>query len=211
MTKKIFWENPYQSELTSHVTSIDGQIIELSETIFYAESGGQESDHGTIGGIEVIHAEKAGTRILYTLKSAPPFSVGDSVMTRINWPRRYALMKLHFAAELVLECFYQHLTIEKTGAHIAENKSRIDFYYDGNIGKLAEEIEKQVQAIIDADLAIESRFSDIGKERRYWKIDGFSEVPCGGTHIRKTSEVGKVKLRRKNPGRGKERVEITIE
>ncbi|WP_038180170.1 alanine--tRNA ligase-related protein [Vibrio rhizosphaerae] len=211
MTKKIFWENPYQSELTSYVTNIDGQMIELSETIFYAESGGQESDHGTIGGIEVVHAEKAGKRIFYTLKSAPSFSVGDSVITQINWPRRYALMKLHFAAELVLECFYQQLTIEKIGAHIAADKSRIDFYYDGNIGKLAEEIEKQVQAIIDADLAIESRFSDISQERRYWKIDGFSEVPCGGTHIRRTSEVGKIKLRRKNPGRGKERVEITVE
>ncbi|MDW6094449.1 alanyl-tRNA editing protein [Vibrio rhizosphaerae] len=211
MTKKIFWENPYQSELTSYVTNIDGQMIELSETIFYAESGGQESDHGTIGGIEVVHAEKAGKRIFYTLKSVPSFSVGDSVITQINWPRRYALMKLHFAAELVLECFYQQLTIEKIGAHIAADKSRIDFYYDGNIGKLAEEIEKQVQAIIDADLAIESRFSDISQERRYWKIDGFSEVPCGGTHIRRTSEVGKIKLRRKNPGRGKERVEITVE
>ena len=211
MTNKIFWENPYLCELTSRVTSIDSQTIELSETIFYAESGGQESDHGTIGGIEVIRADKTGTRIQYTLNSAPPFSIGDNVITIISWPRRYSLMKLHFAAELVLECFYKRLTIEKIGAHISEDKSRIDFRYDGNIGSLAEDIEKQVQEIVDADLVVESRFSDIGQERRYWKINEFSQVPCGGTHIRRTSEVGKVKLRRRNLGRGKERVEITVE
>ncbi|CAM3604135.1 Alanine--tRNA ligase [Vibrio aerogenes CECT 7868] len=211
MTKKIFWENPYQTELTSYVTAIDGKTIELSDTIFYAESGGQESDSGTIGGIEVVKAEKQGKQIFYTLAHTPEFAIGDEVTTIINWPRRYALMKLHFAAELVLEYLYRELAIDKIGAHISEDKSRIDMLFPENISQLLINIQKKVQHIIDADLPVESNFSDIETEQRYWKIEGFARVPCGGTHLHQTSEVGQVHLKRKNPGRGKERVEITIE
>lgn len=50
----------------------------------------------------------------------------DVVMT-IDWPRRYRLMRLHFAAELILEIVTQKYQLEKVGAHIAESKARIDF------------------------------------------------------------------------------------
>jgi Ser-tRNA(Ala) deacylase AlaX len=210
ITKKIFWENPYQTTLESYVTSIENQTIELSETIFYAESGGQESDFGTINGIEVKRAEKKDTRIFYTLVNFPQFSVGDLVTTVIDWSRRYALMKLHFAAEIVLESIYKEFNIEKIGAHISEKKSRIDFVFDGNIGFFLADIEVKVQAIIDSDLPIESDFSDRSLEMRFWKVNGVAQVPCGGTHLKRTSEVGNIHLKRKNIGKGKERVEITI-
>jgi len=44
----------------------------------------------------------------------------------------------------------------------------------------------------------------------YWEIDGFSKVPCGGTHVKSTAEVGLVKLKRVNIGSGKERIEIKL-
>lgn len=53
-----------------------------------------------------------------------------------------------------------------------------------------------------------SDFADKGAEQRYWEITGFAKVPCGGTHIRHTGEVGKISLKRKNIGKGKERIEI---
>ncbi len=211
MTEKVFWEDPYQTELTSKVTSINGNEIELSHTIFYAESGGQESDSGTIGGIPVIKAEKSGHSIIYTLESVPDFHVGDEVITNIDWPRRFALMRLHFAAELVLESFTQfNASMGKIGAHISQDKSRIDFEWPESISPLLPEIHQGVQDIIDSDCPIESDFSDKAQGRRYWKIEGFAQVPCGGTHLKRTSEVGKIRLKRKNIGKGKERVEVTL-
>ena len=211
MTVKQFWVDPYQTELTTTITHIDGNQIQLAESIFYAESGGQESDAGSIGGYEVIKAEKSGKSILYTLAAEPAFYVGQSVLVKIQWPRRYSLMRLHFAAEVVLELFYKALpNLEKMGAHISENKSRIDFEWPESISSMLPDIQAQAQLLIDADLPIEKGFSDEQAERRYWKLDGFAQVPCGGTHVKSTIELGSIKLKRKNVGKGKERVEIFL-
>lgn len=211
MTEKVFWNNPYQTEIISVVTQITGNNVELSHTIFYAESGGQESDEGTIAGIRVVKAEKSGSRIIYTLETRPTFAVCDEVVTEIDWPRRYALMKLHFAAEVVLELFTQNFnSITKIGAHISEDKSRIDFEWSENIAPLLPALLSKAQDLIDSDSIITSEFSDQTKERRYWKVEGFAQVPCGGTHLKRTSEVGNIALKRKNVGKGKERVEITL-
>jgi Ser-tRNA(Ala) deacylase AlaX len=64
--------------------------------------------------------------------------------------------------------------------------------------------------IVQADSAIISDFSDQEQEIRYWEVKGFGKVSCGGTHLKRTGEVGPVKLKRDNIGKGKERVEITI-
>ena len=50
MTRKLFWEDPYRTSATTLVSAIDGDTVSVAKTVFYAESGSQESDHGTIGG-----------------------------------------------------------------------------------------------------------------------------------------------------------------
>jgi len=212
MSEKIFWLEPYRTELDSIVLAIEENTVELSQTIFYAQSGGQESDTGTINNIPVLKAEKKDDTIIYTLAYEPTFKVGDQVHTTIDWKRRYRLMKLHFAAELVLELFYkEYKEIEKIGAHISEDKSRLDFKWEENISSLLINIQNKAQELIDKDLPIQSDFSDKSKGKRFWKIDGFAEVPCGGTHLKRSSEIGKISLKRKNIGKGKERVEIFID
>ena len=120
-------------------------------------------------------------------------------------------MRLHFAAELVLELAYRKLEpITKIGAHIAEDKARIDFAWDENIAAHFPDLEREANAVVAADHAIVSAFSDEAAERRYWQIPGFARVPCGGTHLRRSGEVGTIALKRKNIGKGKERIEITV-
>ncbi len=209
MTKKLFWQDPTQVVHKTIVTSIANNQLTVASTIFYAFSGGQESDQGTIAGYQVLDARKDGFEIIYTLPENHTLEIGQSVRMEIDWPRRYKLMRLHFAAELVLELVYRRLPdIEKLGAHIAPEKARIDFAWPESIAALLAEIANQANRIIADDLEIISAFEDEATERRFWEIKGFSRVPCGGTHVKKTGEIGLIKLKRDNIGRGKERIEI---
>lgn len=211
MTHKVFWDDPYQTRLMTTITRVEADRVWLAATIFYAFSGGQESDHGTIAGQPVLLAEKTGLDIAYSLPPEHGLQAGEQVEVVIDWPRRYRLMRLHFAAELTLETIYRDFPgVEKLGAHIAEDKARIDFALAEPITPHLVVISQQVQAIIDADLPIVSAFSDPLQQRRYWEVAGYSRVPCGGTHLRRTGEVGTLQLKRKNVGKGKERVSIEI-
>ena len=84
MTTKCFWQDHYLLDLDTRVASVDGPYITLEETNFFAYSGGQESDRGTINGVALIEAKKVGKEILYTLDEALSFSVGDEVRVSID-------------------------------------------------------------------------------------------------------------------------------
>jgi hypothetical protein len=109
MTKKYFWDDPYATSHQTVVSAVDGGEIELGSTIYFAFSGGQEGDQGTIGGIPVFSARKEGLHIKYTLPADHGLQVDQPVEVNIDWTRRYRLMRLHFAAELVLKLFYKKL------------------------------------------------------------------------------------------------------
>lgn len=208
--RKLFWENPYQHTLLTKVAEAEGNQLLFEETIAFSFSGGQESDKAEINGLPVLNSKMEGTQIYYTLPDGHGLARGDAVTMVIDWPRRYRLMRLHFAAELVLEIVTQKYQLEKVGAHIAENKSRIDFVYPEHISALFDEILSAYNAIIEADKRIETGFTDIQNQRRYWKIEGFAQVPCGGTHVKSTKEVGFVHLKRARSCKGVERIEIAL-
>jgi Ser-tRNA(Ala) deacylase AlaX len=207
---KIFWQNPYQTTLTTHVTAVDGNKILFADTIAYSFAGGQESDKAWVNDMPILDSKMEGNLIYYTLPENHGLHVGDQVTMTIDWQRRLRLMRLHFAAELILEIVTQNYHLEKVGAHIAESKARIDFKSDTTISTHFPEILSQYNAIIAANLPIERGYSDVEHQRRYWKIEGFAQVPCGGTHVNSTAEVGYVTLKREKPGRGVERIEIRI-
>ena len=211
MTRKIFWEDPYLTELEATVTSVKDDNITLDQTIIFAQSGGQESDHGLINNFRILQARKEGRDIIYTVEAGHGLRPDGRVKLVIDWERRYRLMRLHFAAELILELTNQKLAgIEKIGAHIAQDKARIDFKWHENISNIFPALEQAAFKLIEADQWIESAFSAEDGEKRYWRIEGFSQVPCGGTHLKRTGEIGRIELKRNNIGRGKERIEVYI-
>jgi Ser-tRNA(Ala) deacylase AlaX len=213
--EKVFWQDPYLTELKTKVTSTQDATITLEKTIFYALSGGQESDHGTINGHTVMEARKEDHQIYYRLQPNHGLKVGDAVTIQIDWERRYRLMRLHFAAEIVLELFYKAVSgIEKIGAHIASEKARIDFKWVDTTEvflTLLTRIQQDANVLIQADSPIISAFENQEIERRYWEIPNFAKVPCGGTHLKRSSEVGPIRLKRDNLGKGKQRVVAFIE
>jgi Ser-tRNA(Ala) deacylase AlaX len=179
--------------------------------VFYAFSGGQESDTGTIGSVPVANAVTRENSIVYTLAADHELQPGDNVIITIDWDRRYRLMRLHFAAEIVLWLFMERFPgIEKIGAHISPSKSRIDFRRDEPITSVLPKIQTDINEIVARDMQIVSAYSDEKTEKRYWKIPGLGSIPCGGIHLRSTGEIGQVVLSRKNIGKGKERVEIVL-
>ncbi len=211
MTRKVFWDDPYCTELETAVASVEGPVVTLEDTIFYAFAGGQESDAGWIAGFEVLEARKQGRDIFYTLEEGHKLVPGAQVRVEIDWPRRYALMRLHFAAELVLELVYKKFgDPPKIGAHISADKARIDFALDSSVKPSLPDLTNEAMEIVGADVPITSAFSDEPNERRFWQVPGFAKVPCGGTHLKRTGEVGDIALKRNNIGRGKERIEISV-
>ena len=208
--QKVFWDDPYKRTLTTRVAEVNDDRLLFDETIAFSFSGGQESDRSCVNGIPIVNSEKVGNLIYYVLPKGHGLTLGDPVTMEIDWPRRYKLMRYHFAAELVLELVTRQVNLQKIGAHIAENKARIDFVYDKNISHLFEEILPQYNEIINQDLTIVTGFSDEVNQRRFWEIEGFSKVSCGGTHVKSTGEVGFITLKRSNIGGGKERIEIRL-
>jgi len=209
--KKIFWSNPYQTELETTITNVNNNIVTLKETIAYALSGGQQSDDGTMNGFKILNAQKVGKEIYYTIEDKHNLQTGDIVLLKIDWDKRYKIMKLHFAAEIILELVNQNFNQpEKIGANITSEKSRIDFVWENNISEIFPILEQKAEELIRADYPIISTFSNEEDEIRYWKIESFGQVPCGGTHIKKTGELGALKLKRNRQGKNKERIEIYL-
>jgi len=209
--EKRFWHDPYLTTLTTEVVWCEGSSVRLLSTIFYAMTGGAQSDVGTIGGYPVIEAHINGFDIDYLLPADHQLKVKDQVTVTIDWPTRYRVMRLHMAAELILEMINQlYQTPEKIGANITSDKARIDFHWPTNISLVFDEVLGRVNQLIASDLAISSFFVDESTQQRAWKIEGFAQVACGGTHLYRTKEIGLINLKRVNLGREKERIEITL-
>lgn len=211
MTRILFWDDPYATSLPASVVAATTHEVTLDQTIFYAFAGGQERDHGTIGGHEVLDAGWDGPDIVYQLAAGHGLGCGEVVAVAIDGTRRDRLRRLHMATEIVLEVLTQDdPDLEKVGAHIGAAKARIDFASAVTLGERLARISAAANGVVAADLPISTGFSDTARQRRYWEIPGFARVPCVGTLPRRTGEIQGVTLRRRNPGQGKERVEITL-
>lgn len=215
MTKKLFWDDPYLTECTAKVTSINGTKVKLDQTIFYAFSGGQLSDEGTIGGLKVIEARKEGDKeniidIEYTLSSEPEFKVGDIVKVIIDGARRDLLRRLHSAAHIV---YYVAITVlgkvQINGSEVQPEKARMDFGYDLPITDKIAQIEKEVNLFIAGNHNIIMATDPQKQDLRWWNCEAW-KMPCGGTHVKNTSEIGPLRLVRKNKGKGRERIEMYL-
>lgn len=227
--KKIFWEDPYLTKLETKVASVNGNELVFEETIAYSEAGGQESDKATINGIPVLSSRMDKSEpflIYYTLPEGHGFTVGEKVLMEIDWPRRNRLMRLHFTCELILVLMNRlfnktpegvelrpeeiDTVIKKRGAHMTEDAARVDFECSVNISEYFPAILSEYQKIIDADLPIEKGYLDEAKQIRFWRLPNIAMIPCGGTHVKSTGEIGEINLKRDRANKGVERIRITL-
>lgn len=227
--RKVFWANPYQQSLETKVSQVDGNVVVFSETIGFSECGGQESDVVTVNDIRAIssHMDKcAPFLIYYTFPEGHGFVPGENVIMKIDWLRRNRLMRLHFTCELILVLMNRlfnetpegvelkpeeiDTVIKKRGAHIAETGARVDFECDVNIAVYFPKLLEKYNKIISADLPIEKGFLDEFNQIRFWRLPNIATVPCGGTHVHSTGEVGLIELKRDRANKGVERIRISL-
>lgn len=216
--KKLFWEDPYLTKIQSTVQEIRDTEVLLDQTIIYSFSGGQESDEGTIDGYPVVTSRISNENgnIIYSLQDTDSFQLGKSVTCEINWEKRYRVMKLHSATHIALAILYDmkgHMPV--IGANISSEKGRIDFRCNEPLNPLIPRVQEQIDELIKQNLEIITAADSASNnnEKRTWKIGEMGEnwiISCGGTHPKQTGEIGAIKLKRKNIGAGKERIEITL-
>lgn len=214
-TKKLFWQDSYAAECTARVTAIEGRKVKVDQTIFYAFSGGQHSDEGTIGGINVVEAVKQGDKeniidIEYTLEREPDFKVGDIVEIKINPERRANLRRLHSAIHIVYYFVEQKLGKFKTvGSDVSPEKAKIEIAWETPITPLLPDIERVANQFLAEHHPIITKFDEVKQDLRWWICEQW-KMPCGGTHVKNTSEIGRIALQRVNKGKGKERIDLTL-
>ncbi|MBD3313386.1 alanyl-tRNA editing protein [Candidatus Woesearchaeota archaeon] len=214
--EKLFWKDPYMKECEAKVTSKMGPEIQLDQTVFFAFSGGQASDQGTIGGVKVQEAVKTDDNITYVLEKVPDFNEGDTVKVEIDWNHRHKLMRLHSAAHIVSFLVFEKWGMDFKdiiGSNISIDKARLDFATEKNPNEIIPEIEETTNRLTSEDHEIKAYEDPEQPGRRLWEMhfdDKDILFPCGGTHVKNSQEIGQIKLKRKNIGAGKERIEVSL-
>jgi misacylated tRNA(Ala) deacylase len=223
-TECLFREDSYRKDCRATVVAVtpEGGVV-LDRTVFYAASGGQPADRGTLIGTSgdsmmlasVVFTDPGKTEIAHIPSPNIPspaaalFQVGDQVQAIINWELRYARMRMHTALHLLSAV----LPYPVTGGSVGDAESRLDFDIpDAGLDK--DSITAKLAEMIAADAKVTSRWiSDAELEAnptlvktmsvqppmgtgqvRLIEIAGFDLQPCGGTHVRGTGEIGAVRV-----------------
>ena len=203
---ELYYERPYDFEFEAEIIEVADNYVVLNRTLFYPEGGGQPSDTGYISGVRVERVEKTD-KIRHFLEEKPSFDVGSVVHGRIDRERRHKIMRIHTALHLLTNICDELLgNIKHVGSGMSDEKGHIDLYYPPRVKPdLKEKITAAMNDTIHKGAEVETWFDG---ETRYVKIGDYDALMCGGTHVRNISEIGEIILKRKNVGKGKDRLEV---
>ena len=218
-TDCLFRDDSYLGSCEAGVVAVTDQGgIVLDRTVFYANSGGQPGDTGALttrDGREVridnaVYTDAAKSEIAHLLApGAPALALGDTVRASIDWEKRHARMRMHTALHLLSAA----LPYPVTGGSVGDAEGRLDFDIpeagidkDAITAQLAEMIAQDARVTarwisdsdLEANLGLVKTMSvkpPMGTGRvRLIEIEGLDLQPCGGTHVRRTGEIGAVRV-----------------
>jgi len=236
MTIALFREDSYKTSCAAIVTVINEKNgIVLDQSIFYPTGGGQPGDKGKMtlsDGTEIaiattVKGEQPDEIVHVPAEGALLPKVGDSVTVEIDWDFRHRLMRMHSCLHLLSAV----LPYPVTGGQVSDGKGRLDFDLpEATLDKT--EIAEKLNELISKDLTVTSDWisdaeldakPDLVKTMsvkpprgsgkiRLIQIEEIDLQPCGGTHIRKTSEIGPVLVRKiEKKGRQNRRVSLIFD
>jgi misacylated tRNA(Ala) deacylase len=215
MTELLYQTDSYLKEFEAVVTSIfpDEKAIALDRTAFYPGGGGQPNDLGMLNTTNVVKVRKAGEDVLHILEGELP-AVGTKVHGVINWDRRYQLMRTHTAMHILCGCVFRDYGAQVTGGDMEPLKGRMDFEFERLQKDLVTLIEAAVNREVEAGREVrvkilprEEAFQipDLIRTKINLLPEGIQQVRTveivgldlqadGGTHVKNTSEVGKMRV-----------------
>ncbi len=230
----IFRDDAYKKSCEATVTSADEGGIRLDRTVFYHTGGGQPGDSGVLrledgGELRIVEARKGADHedVVHVPEDGAALPApGAKVTAEIDWERRHRMMRIH-------SCMHVLCSIvegDVTGGQVGDGKGRLDFNLpDTQLDK--EAITAELNRIVAEDHPLTSRWitedelsqtpelvrtmsvkPPMGAGRvRLMEIEGVDLQPCGGTHVRRTGEIGPVKVTKiENKGRQNRRINIAF-
>ena len=228
----IFKEDAYQKSCDASVVSADESGIRLDRTVFYPLGGGQPGDSGVLrladgGSLRIVDTRKGESLddVLHIPEDDAALPApGSAVTAEIDWERRHRLMRMHTCMHVLCSL----IEGDVTGGQVGETKGRLDFNLpDTQLDK--EALTAALNRIVEEDHPVRPRWitdeelaanpqlvrtmsvkppSGHGKVRLL-EIEGVDLQPCGGTHVRRTGEIGPVAIGKiENKGRQNRRVNI---
>ena len=230
ITSEIFRDDPYKNECEAKILDFGDNWIILDQTVFYAEGGGQLGDTGLIKvgqqEIQIENTIKENNLIKHIFSSKFEFEIGDNVTCIIDWDRRYKLMKMHTSLHLLCSL----VNAKVTGGSVGDGKGRLDFNLDFKPNK--EELKDNLNDLIQGNHDITISWisaQELDKNPNLVKTmsvlpprtngsirmvrigDNIDYQPCGGTHVKNTSEIGLVEINKvENKGKLNKRVAISL-
>lgn len=208
-TKRLYFEDPYRIEFEAQVVEKlsyeQKPALILDLTCFYPESGGQPSDRGKINGIEVIHVLEKDNQILHLLKEDV---TSAQILGKIDWQRRFDHMQQHSGQHLLSQSFYELYKAETLSFHLGDDFSTVEIDLRKIKEEEVEEVERRANEIVFEDREIKSYFVCDDEIKgiplrkppkkkgliRVVEMSNFDYSACGGTHARRTGEIGLIKI-----------------
>ncbi|SFJ79268.1 alanyl-tRNA synthetase [Halobacillus dabanensis] len=206
MTRRLYYEDPYQMEFESTIINIDederGSYAVLEETAFYPTGGGQPHDTGKLNGIEVIDVEELDGEVRHYTRER--LSDGDGrVYGSIDQARRIDHMQQHSGQHIISAVFHDDFGVPTTSFHLGKDTVTIDLDTEKLSDRLLGQAEDQVNRIIRANYPVVTKWVSVEEAEQYplrktlavedeVRLVIIPEIDyngCGGTHPNATGEV----------------------
>ena len=239
MSENLCYTDAYAREVEATVVEVDPEAhaVLLDRTVFYPGGGGQPADEGSLSGDSggdwrVIGAKKRGDDVWHTIHADDELPAVDTKVTaELDWERRHRLMRTHSALHVLCGVIWRDHSASVTGGNMEPLSGRMDFEFETMRGELVAEIERRVNEEIAADREIrvavlprEEAFAipDLIRTKINLLPEGITEVRTieivgldlqadGGTHVARTSEIGRVKVTGyESKGRINKRIRIEV-
>ena len=233
-TDLLYLRDAYLTEFDATVVEVDddGRRVALDATAFYPTGGGQPFDTGSLGGASVTGVRKEGDLVWHALgEGAALPAIGETVHGEIDWERRHQLMRTHTALHVLCGVIWNEWGKAVTGGDMQPLSARMDFEFDPLPEGFGATVEKLVNEELAADRQIEVSFlpretavededlirtkvnmiPESVKEIRVVDIVGLDKQADGGTHVRSTAEVGRIRvIKTESKGKGNKRIRIEV-
>jgi alanyl-tRNA synthetase len=208
-TRRLYFEDAYLMEFDAEVVEArdheGAAAVVLDRTAFYPESGGQPWDKGTLGGVEVVKVLDIDGAIVHVLDRA--MATGP-VHGRVDRKTRFDHMQQHTGQHVLSQAFFELLKGETRSFHLGPEVSTLEIGLATISDADEARVEDRANAVVWEDREVktyfvpEERIGEVPLRRppkkqgllRVVEVDGFDYSACGGTHVRRTGEIGAIKL-----------------